>query len=470
MVFNKILFFNFKRLKKCYNGNFFMISALLLPVIFMVMGLLIDLVRWGYYHNSLVQAVNTAALSASVQLLNSVEDKSKKKALSSVLGEKNIKEYLLNNLKISLYNNFGEMDSQRIVENTKVNIYNRKGAHIINVYSHYNLALNPFSLFFMNLINIKSWPITTMGEAEARSKKNYHKEEGVSIQWLIDDSGSMSAPQRNQYGRDASCFGSNQLKSQYNVGSKIGIVRNENATKIADQFGWSAGEVVSCDRSLYYVLNDKKILEDDYLEEKDLYTHGQSDISKRYLVRDALAAFIKRIRKIDNLQDKLRMSFIYFHYRLDHYFPMTWGIKEFKQEVASHYKRKHENNSTDIHPALQEAYNALHSKNEDDEHKKKDSVEVKKFIVLLTDGAQNEHVHSIDSLVKICDAAKEEGIKIFTISYSVDFSERKKANDFLSRCASPDKFFEVYDVDKLNMVFKEHIGDAVFERLVKIRR
>lgn len=50
-----------------------------------------DLVRWGYYHNSLVQVVNTATLSASVQLLNSVEDKSKKKALSSALGEKNIK-------------------------------------------------------------------------------------------------------------------------------------------------------------------------------------------------------------------------------------------------------------------------------------------------------------------------------------------------------------------------------------------
>ncbi|MFV0256207.1 vWA domain-containing protein [Candidatus Liberibacter solanacearum] len=447
-----------------------MISALLLPVIFMGIGLLIDLVRWGYYRNSLVQAVNTAALSASVQLLNYVEDKSKKKALSSVPGEQHIKKYLLNNLKISLYNNFGEMDSDRIIQNTKVNIYNRKDTHIINVYLHYNLPLNPFSLFFMNRINIKSWPMTTMGEAEVRSKKNYHKEEGVSIQWLIDDSGSMGYPQLNQYGRNATCFDSNKLKSQYNVGSKIGIVRNENA-KISDQFSWGAGEVVSCDRSLYYVFNDKKILEDDDLEEKDLYTHRRSYIiSKRYLVRDALATFIKRIRKIDNLQDKLRMSFIYFHYGLYNYFPMTWGIKEFKQEVASHYKRKHENNSTDIYPALQEAYNTLHSKNEDDEHKKKDSVEVKKFIVLLTDGAQNENSHSIDSLVKICDAAKKEGIKIFTISYSVDSSERKKANDFLSRCASPGKFFEVYEVDKLNMIFKNHIGDAIFERLVKIRK
>ncbi|ADR52200.1 hypothetical protein CKC_02245 [Candidatus Liberibacter solanacearum CLso-ZC1] len=463
MVFNKSLFFNFKRLKKCYNGSFFVISALLLPVIFMVIGLLIDLVRWGYYHNSLVQAVNTAALSASVQLLNSVEDKSKEKALSSVLGENNIKQYLLNNLKISLYNNFGEMDSQRIIQHTKVNIYNRKGTHIINVYSHYNLPLNPFSLFFMNLINIKSWPITTVGEAEVTSKKNYHKEEGVSVQWLIDDSGSMGSI------IDRACFGSKQLKSQYNVGSKIGIVRNENADT-SDSFYPIVGELVSCDRSLYYVLNDKKILEDDDLEEKNLDNHSQYYIRKRYLVRDALATFIKRVRKIDNLKDKLRMSFMYFNERIDHYFPMTWGIKEFKQEVSSHYKRKHENTATDIHPILQEAYNKLHSKNEDDEHKKKNSVEVKKFIVLLTDGAQNEGVHSVDSVLKICDAAKEEGIKIFTISYSVDSSERKKANDFLSRCASPDKFFEAYDADKLNMIFKEHIGDAIFERLVKIRR
>lgn len=98
------------------------------------------------------------------------------------------------------------MDSQRIIQHTKVNIYNRKGTHIINVYSHYNLPLNPFSLFFMNLINIKSWPITAMGEAEAKSKENYHKEEGVSIQWLIDDSGSMDSPQRTEYGSDVSCF------------------------------------------------------------------------------------------------------------------------------------------------------------------------------------------------------------------------------------------------------------------------
>lgn len=181
-------------------------------------------------------------------------------------------------------------------------------------------------------------------------------------------------------------FGSNQLKSQYNVGSNIGIVINENS-KISDPFDRRAGEVVSCDRSLYYVLNDKKILENDDLEEKDLYNHGRNYIRKRYLVRDALSTFIKRIRKIDNLQDKLGCHSFIFNHKVDHYFPMAWGIKEFKQEVSSHYKRKHSNESTDIHPALQEAYNTLHSKNEDDEHKKKDSVEVKKFIVLLTDGA-----------------------------------------------------------------------------------
>ncbi|WP_407041921.1 vWA domain-containing protein [Candidatus Liberibacter solanacearum] len=451
-----------------------MISALLLPVIFMATGLLIDLVRWGYYHNSLVQAVNTAALSTSVQLLKSVEDKSKKKALSSPEKE-NVKQYLLNNLKISLYNDFGEMDSQRIIQHTKVNIYNRKSTYIINVYSHYNLPLNPFSLLYMNFINIKSWPITTIGETEVRIKDNYHKEEGVSIQWLIDDSGSMSSPHLMKYGEVSPCLDSNQLKSKYNVGSKIGIVRNKNAkTKTSNHPGWRGDEVVSCDRSLYYVLNDKKILGGDDLEEKDLYDYIHNDrkhyISKRYLVRDALATFISRVNKIDNLQDKLRMSFIYFNHRIDHYFPMTWGIKDFTQEVSSHYKKEHKDQGTDIHPALQKAYNTLRSKNEDDEHKKKDSVEVKKIIVLLTDGAQQEDRHSVDSLIKICDAAKAEGITIFTIGYSVVFYEIKKANDFLSRCASPGKFFEVYDVDKLNMIFKKHIGGAIFERLVKIRR
>nr|MBA2917150.1 hypothetical protein [Candidatus Liberibacter asiaticus] len=106
MVFDtKFIFYSKKLIKSC-TGHFFIITALLMPVMLGVGGMLVDVVRWSYYEHALKQAAQTAIITASVPLIQSLEEVSSRAKNSFTFPKQKIEEYLIRNFENNLKKNF----------------------------------------------------------------------------------------------------------------------------------------------------------------------------------------------------------------------------------------------------------------------------------------------------------------------------------------------------------------------------
>jgi hypothetical protein len=88
---------------------------------------------------------------------------------------------------------------------------------------------------------------------------------------------------------------------------------------------------------------------------------------------------------------------------------------------------------------------------------------LEKVLILLTDGMQtvsamgpSGNVSTLDAdetTAEVCEAAKAEGIRLFTIAYDID---EQRIRDLLSGCASsPASYFEPAGVSGIDDVFEE---------------
>ncbi len=128
----------------------------------------------------------------------------------------------------------------------------------------------------------------------------------------------------------------------------------------------------------------------------------------------------------------------------------VWGSSSAKSYVNA-LTASGGTNST---PGFQIAYNALMSTTEDQAHMAKTGLVPSKYIVLMTDGSNDNSAN--DATTKsLCDAAKTGGIKVYTVAF--DAPDRGKA--LLSYCASgTDYYFEAASVPQLVAAFQA-IGD-----------
>ncbi|ACT56861.1 VWA domain-containing protein [Candidatus Liberibacter asiaticus] len=458
MVFDtKFIFYSKKLIKSC-TGHFFIITALLMPVMLGVGGMLVDVVRWSYYEHALKQAAQTAIITASVPLIQSLEEVSSRAKNSFTFPKQKIEEYLIRNFENNLKKNFTDREVRDIVRDTAVEMNPRKSAYQVVLSSRYDLLLNPLSLFLRSM-GIKSWLIQTKAEAETVSR-SYHKEHGVSIQWVIDFSRSMLDYQRDSEGQPLNCFGQpadRTVKSYSSQNGKVGI-RDEKLSPY----------MVSCNKSLYYMLYpgplDPSLSEEHFVDSSSL----RHVIKKKHLVRDALASVIRSIKKIDNVNDTVRMGATFFNDRVISDPSFSWGVHKLIRTIVKTFAiDENEMGSTAINDAMQTAYDTIISSNEDEVHRMKNNLEAKKYIVLLTDG---ENTQDNEEGIAICNKAKSQGIRIMTIAFSVNKTQQEKARYFLSNCASPNSFFEANSTHELNKIFRDRIGNEIFERVIRITK
>nr|WP_245280739.1 hypothetical protein [Candidatus Liberibacter asiaticus] len=85
----------------------------------------------------------------------------------------------------------------------------------------------------------------------------------------------------------------------------------------------------------------------------------------------------------------------------------------------------------------------------------------------MTDG---ENTQDNEEGIAICNKAKSQGIRIMTIAFSVNKTQQEKARYFLSNCASPNSFFEANSTHELNKIFRDRIGNEIFERVIRITK
>ncbi|MBA5723822.1 hypothetical protein, partial [Candidatus Liberibacter sp.] len=174
------------------EGSFFVCATIMLPVIFIAIGMALDISSWMYYRNSLKQASHTTILAASTELSESL-----KGLFSGKVAIRDIQQYAKRYLEGTLVSDFSKEDINKIIRSLEINIEkdkdNTSGAYIIQLHSHYDMSLNSFS-WAMHAIGIHSIGVDVVVKGYARPESS-HKEMAASIQMVIDVSGSMGFPQ-----------------------------------------------------------------------------------------------------------------------------------------------------------------------------------------------------------------------------------------------------------------------------------
>ncbi|MEG8098668.1 VWA domain-containing protein [Candidatus Liberibacter brunswickensis] len=460
MVFCENFIFHFKRLKKSYTGGFLIITALIFPIIFILIGMLIDIARWLHCNSALKQAANSAIFASSVPLADAV---SKKNFLSTdnsfKLLKENIKGYLLRHFKENLKHDFTEEEIEGIIKNTIVSIKKNiiKSSYSIILSSSYNFSLNPF-LFYVSPINLRQWLVNAISEGETISTRDMPRE-GLSLQFIVDRSSSMNSYSLSN-GRIANCFSTPIYSYDHqdipeSLLNKFGVFSKDESLTDSDR-------VMSCDSSLYKLIykNDNSVVK------KKLVDIAEYSVQKRYLVRDALSSIIDTITKLDDHENKVRMSSIFFDYN-NIISKFDWGVDSFKKSIVNNFNIDY-NSGTNIYNAIKSARDLILDSQEDHLHESKNNINVRKYIILLTDGANS--FNNDNEVIEVCNDIKSHGVKIMTIAFSVPDSQQSRANNLLRQCASPHSFFKADDSAMLNSVFRDRIGKDIFKRIIKLKR
>ncbi|MBB4065801.1 TadE/TadG family type IV pilus assembly protein [Gellertiella hungarica] len=126
--------------------------------------------------------------------------------------------------------------------------------------------------------------------------------------------------------------------------------------------------------------------------------------------------------------------------------PLNWGTTD-ARNYTNALTASGGTNSTD---AIKTAYNALNAASETQAHMGKSGIAPQKFILFMTDGA-NDNTNNDASTRQWCDTAKTAGIQI----YSVAFVAPDRGKQLLSYCSSGTSYyFEASNVNQLISAFQ----------------
>ncbi|MBA5723821.1 VWA domain-containing protein [Candidatus Liberibacter sp.] len=459
MIFYKSIASCINLLRYSCKGSFFLCTAIILPVILMVIGMVIDVFSWMYYRNILEQASHTTVLAALTKLSDSCGDI----ALDEVLIPET-EEYVKRYFKRMLDHDFSSEDIDKIIRSLQIDIQkdSKCNAYNITLNPRYDMPLSLFLFFMRAAIDIKSMGVNVVVKGYT-SPKSSHKETAESIQMVIDVSGSMGDPLYKD-GASLNCYGKAMLLPNIpNNPDRIGIAIQKGSPYIFSE------DLLSCDKSLYEVLHGKEnklgLQKNKPVREVTVSHLPYLVPAKAVILRDAIAEFIKHLQKIKNIEDKVRISSVAFSDKIESGHNMSWGLGLIIPFVASLDFIKGARTDTSV--GMQKGYDNISASSEITEHNKKNNYTVRKSIILLTDGVNGSLAMDYKTF-QICEKAKKEGINIFTIGFAVPQKDKKRAEKLLKTCAtSPDTYFDIRDSERLNAVFKE-IASAVFERAVRV--
>ena len=136
-----------------------------------------------------------------------------------------------------------------------------------------------------------------------------------------------------------------------------------------------------------------------------------------------------------------------------------WG----ESHVSAYVDALVPSGNTDSSRAFKTAYLALNNSTEDNQHKSKNGLVPSKFIVFMTDGANN--VDNADrETKKWCDNARKKDIVVYTVA----FMAPEQGQSLLKYCANTDAdYFEAENTAELIAAFKS-IGQTASKTAVRL--
>lgn len=136
-----------------------------------------------------------------------------------------------------------------------------------------------------------------------------------------------------------------------------------------------------------------------------------------------------------------------------------WNHKNVKDYVSKLNSR----GGTDSTDAFKVAYKQVTSDKEKGAHKGKNGRDPKKFILFMTDGANNYSSSDYNTLT-LCARAKKNGVEVFTVA----FAAPARGRALLSKCASSaDHYFDAKNSAELIKAFEE-IGRKTADSMTRL--
>lgn len=178
-------------------------------------------------------------------------------------------------------------------------------------------------------------------------------------------------------------------------------------------------------------------------------------------LQDASSALFKQLNSADPTQTYVRTGLSAYSSYVRGTINMEWGTSS----ADAHIKGQYASGGTASTNSVKWAYDQLKASNtaENNAHASKNGQVPDKFMLFMTDGANNRS--SDDTATKnYCDTAKAEGIRIFAVA----FAAPSRGEALLKNCASSSEdYFDPDTADELIAAF-EKIGKSTANTLTRL--
>ncbi len=402
------------------RGNFGMMAAILIPVLFASGGVAIDMTNMMMAKNQLQDATDAAGLAAASALVNDGLTIEQAKVLAKDFVKSQMQSSKMSPEELLALEQ--ALSSGTVVDITeqKALVGNNK-TYTVNVTAKYNLPLNALT----RLIGQETAEIGTV----SKSLSSTEAKNALSMFLVLDRSGSM--------GEDTS------------------TVNKDAPTK-----------TYTYDCSYY---SGKKYISKTCTGTETNY------ITKIEALKTAAANLLLQLKTADSTSTLVRTGSVSYNNAMQTASSLAWGTSA----VSTYVNALTATGATDSSAAFKNSYNSLMAKNsagalkEEAEHKIKNGQVPKKYIVFMTDGENNYYNGTQSSAngdksdaetLKYCASARTAGITVFSIA----FMAPDRGKTLLKACATTaENYFAAEDADQLTAAFK-YIGEKASSMTVRL--
>ncbi len=392
------------------GGNFALMAALVIPVLFAGGGIAVDLANMMKAKNQLQDATDSAALAASSALINegiSIEDAKKlardflksqsKNSLTADMTAEELaafEQVFSNNTKIN------------IVEKTATNTVGNSKTYTVDISTNYNLPLSPFT----RLLGQKTAQIG----AASSSLSSSETKNALSMFLVLDRSGSMA--------------------------EDTATIDKDNPTKVENYSCGTRNRPRTCQRDV-----------DNFVTKIDALKTATENLTKYLKTADPTGSLV-------------RTGAVSYNASMQNPNDLTWGT----DGAVNYVKALSATGGTDSGDAFETAYEKLMLKKsgvlvEDAAHLDKNKQAPTKYIVFMTDG-DNNYTSADTETKKWCEKARTDKIQVFTVA----FMAPARGQALLNSCATTSAhYFKAENADQLNEAFK-YIGEKASAMTVRL--
>ncbi len=169
-------------------------------------------------------------------------------------------------------------------------------------------------------------------------------------------------------------------------------------------------------------------------------------IKKINSLKTAVKALADQLDANDDTHEYVRTGAVSYNTAIQTPQDLSWGTSS----VRTYVNALTASGGTNAAPGMQKAYESLNAATENSAHKAKNGGTPAKFILLMTDGA-NDNTNNDATTLQWCTTAKNAGMKIYTVA----FVAPDRGKQLLASCSSgTDYYYEASSVAQLIAAFQ----------------